>query len=132
MISSDDINNLIINQHSIDSLSGNRGFERLCLHKNESEILHIMLIKVAPNESYPFHLHKEYPEFYFVISGTLTLRIRCGSLSHQDINLDDKGDRGFYMPCSTPHSVFNPSEHAPCIFLECRPGPFNPSDNVKL
>lgn len=105
---------------------------RLCLHNQLDDPLHVMLLVLAPSASYPPHYHKARAEFYWVIEGTMALAVAEESGDFTEVALDPREQPGFLVSPGVVHAVRNSSSTEVCRFLEVRPGPFDPNDNVAL
>lgn len=121
---------MVVNKAMLQSLNTLESLTRVCLHDSLNDPLQVMILSLAPAASYPKHMHKVRPEFYWVIEGRLRIRIFKEDRSPDCIILDPTGQPGYLMNPGVFHSVENVSHSDQCKFLEVRPGPFDPSDNV--
>ena len=49
---------------------------RICLHKNNQSLLHVMLIKFNKSKINKMHYHKNKNEFYFILKGKLDVIVK--------------------------------------------------------
>lgn len=98
---------------------------RICLHKNNQSLLHVMLIKFNKSKINKMHYHKNKNEFYFILKGKLDVIVKKNTKKIHNIL---KENDMIYMESKTIHSVKILTEEV--IFLEIRPGPFNRKDSI--
>lgn len=107
------------------------GVCRICLHRNEADPVHEMLIAKRRDSVYPPHCHRATEESLIVIQGLAELLLFDGSgLVTRRLPLGGPGSgRTAFarIPALCYHDLRLESEMF--IFLETKPGPFNPSDN---
>ena len=101
------------------------GRARLCLHKDPSDSLHIMLIYHDERTIVPIHRHFPYGEFIFIKDGRFDLIFYNDDLSPQSINpigSSSDGDIFCFTPANQWHTLkFN----NPAIFFEVSMGALN-------
>lgn len=101
------------------------GRARLCLHKNPSDSLHIMLIYHDERTRVPVHKHEPYGEFILIKDGTLDLILYDENLnltSHRCIGSSRDQDIFCFAPAGVWHTL---QFRRPTIFFEISQGPFN-------
>jgi cupin fold WbuC family metalloprotein len=121
-----DKHSIFLNQWNLIDSSSKIG--RICLHDSVMDKIQVMVIRLGAGETYPSHFHKETPEFYWILNGSLCINIRQDDLARQVILSPDHRP-GFFMKVNTVHSLFNCSDSEPCFYLEVRSGPFLAGDN---
>ena len=125
-----DIEDLPVTQNLIDELPISEGLSRICIHDSLDAPLHVMILALGPEATYPLHYHKTRSEFYWVIDGELEIKLIKKNESSTKVYLNTSKNRGFLVNAGIMHAVKNKSKNVPCRFLEIRPGPFDPSDSV--
>ena len=107
---------------------------RICFHKNEQQPLHVMLIGLPPNTSYPIHCHYLKEELYLVYKGDMTLFTYGSKESPDDsdvqkIHIDSSGNcQGYLMHSMLWHSMTAGSYGV--VFMEIKTGPFKQNENI--
>mgnify|MGYP000095378480 FL=1 len=123
---------MIITKNLLESVVLTAELSRLCIHESPACPLQVMVLVLAPNASYPMHYHKTRSEFYWILEGELEIAlVKQNGLITKAI-LSPSKNPGFLMDVGVHHSVKNKSDKLSCRFLEIRPGPFEPLDNVRL
>ena len=121
---------MIVTKDLLDTIPSGEALSRLCIHDTLDAPLHVMVLVLKPKANYPMHYHKKTAEFYWVLEGELEITLMKEDGSANQICLSPSKDPGFLMDAGINHAVQNQSENLSCRFLEIRPGPFDPSDNV--
>lgn len=79
-LQSEHVNQSLIDK--LDSLSFSKsGTKRLCLHKNELDPLHMMIVETRHNIPFPIHRHTDGDEISFILQGSLEVLIYKDGLS---------------------------------------------------
>lgn len=123
---------MLVTKEMLNAFTPSDPLGRLCVHNQLDDPLHVMLLVLAPSASYPAHYHKVRAEFYWVIEGTMALAVAEESGDLTEVPLDPREQPGFLISPGVVHAVRNSSSTEVCRFLEIRPGPFDPNDNVVL
>jgi cupin fold WbuC family metalloprotein len=111
---------------------------RFCFHEGIDSELHVMLVSIPPNISYPSHRHNDTDEWYLVLHGELMIsifessccvgeQILVRAMSTESI---DDVTMGFLLKKGTWHMTTATDKGA--IFLEVRRGPFDKSNTEYL
>lgn len=121
------------------AVSSGVAIARFCFHADEASRLHVMLIRMRAEESYPVHMHTNTDEWYFILSGSLTINeferggrllrttiLRGPRISPEASDIDAAG--GMLMGSERWHSTVSGQSGA--VFLEVRNGPFSPSSTL--
>ena len=111
-----------------DQCSGGMSLSRICFHDDDEANLHVMLISIPSDQSYPVHCHDDFDEWYFILSGSLVVTTyqpdgvpaRSTQLASGEFGVSQ--ELGILMPRGVWHSTSAGSSGA--VFLEVRPGPF--------
>ena len=99
---------------------------RICLNPDKKSLLHVMVIRFFKNKKKnELHYHSNKCEFYYVLKGSLKLKIKDKTKLTETIL--KKGSM-LYMDKKTIHSVTPHSNEV--IFIEIRPGPFIKNDSI--
>jgi len=107
---------------------------RICFHKDEQKTLHVMLIALPPNATYPAHCHYLKEELYLVYRGGMTLftygsKESPNDLDVKEIHIDSNGHcRGYLMHSMVWHSMTAGS--CGVVFMEIKTGPFKQNENI--
>jgi len=88
------------------------GTRRLCLHKNSSSGLQMMLIEIMSNTVFPSHNHESSDEAVFILDGSLLYKFIDG----QERSLCPNETRSLLIPKGKYHSV--ESGETGAIYLE--------------
>ena len=123
---------MLVTKEMLHAFTPSDPLGRLCVHNQLDDPLHVMLLVLAPSASYPPHYHKVKAEFYWVIEGTMALAVADESGDLIEVLLDPRKQPGFLVNPGVVHAVRNSSSTEVCKFLEVRPGPFDPNDNMAL
>ena len=99
---------------------------RICLNPDNKSSLHVMIIRfIKKKKNNLLHYHKNKCEFYYVLKGSIKLKIKE---TNKINNMILKKGSMIYMDKKTIHSVKPHSNEV--IFLEIRPGPFIKNDSI--
>lgn len=123
---------MLITKDLLDAIPASEGLSRLNIHDSLEASLQVMVLDLGPSSDYPMHHHKTRSEFYWVIEGELEITLMESAEFMSTVCLNPNENPGFLMKAGVNHAVRNKSDHLCCRFLEIRPGPFDPSDNVML
>ncbi len=104
---------------------------RFCFHESGNSELHVMLVSIPPNISYPLHRHHDTDEWYLVLHGELVIllfenncssskQVLLGAMSSEN---NDNKTMGFLLKKGTWHMTT--ASKLGAIFLEVRRGPFD-------
>jgi cupin fold WbuC family metalloprotein len=122
----------ILQKHIDDLFNPNiKDIRRICLHNDDSDLLHVMLISIPPNSSYPIHIHKSKKEFYFLIKGYFEVHYHDTDLIIKEtVIMSDSSTVSTAVEIGIAHSVS--SNLLGALFLEITTGPFIKEDTIIL
>jgi len=103
----------------------NKGWHRICLHDNPSDMMHSMVMCMMPKAESGFHYHKENDAIitYSSLINSLEIEIKeQSSKNFKTIKLDEIS-RIISIKDKTPRNVKNITDE-PTIYLEHRLGPY--------
>lgn len=105
------------------------GTRRICLHSNEDALLHVMLIELAPEITFPKHKHTDSDEITILINGQMMIEYWLNKDDESKFKLNlDKRNRVAFIESGKFHS--NSSGKNGCLYLEVKRGPFNPKNMI--
>ena len=130
------IDNIILDDISTENIFNNlefssTGTKRICLHENDLSSLHVMLIEISTNTSYPPHSHKDGDEYFFLIYGEIDLLIWLNGKESDpikfNINSYNSINKIVKIPKNTIHMTIPKTKSR---YLEIKPGPFDKSNMI--
>lgn len=102
-----------------------RRLARICLHESNDSPLHVMLIALAPESSFPVHRHLHREEFLLHLTGSGRLQVQDSS-SELVERFHFNRKKTFRVPSGTWHSMA--AGRLGLSFMEIRLGPFVSDD----
>lgn len=98
----------------------NKGIKRICFHKSEKSLIHIMMIDTLRDFPYPKHAHLDSNELITVFDGKLKIEI-FNKKKKKVTKLLKKNDQ-IFINANTPHTTLPITRK--CVYLEFKLGPF--------
>lgn len=124
------LNALAVDPALIEELSelafSGTGTRRICLHKSEASLLHVMLVESKPEQSFPAHFHSDSDEVSVAVSGQLEIVVWKDGHGEKPEKLILGGGHGGVPVSLIPKGVTHTTQAVGgnCIYLEVKLGPF--------
>jgi cupin fold WbuC family metalloprotein len=116
----------------LDCASTNpKGVARLCMHQSEQDAAQVMIIALAPLTNFPIHRHIKCSEFLLHISGSGQVT-KLENKNPSNIQSSIRFENQIAVPVAPGEWHGIESHEQGVVFVEARPGPFNPLDTEFL
>ena len=132
------VNAQFISNHHLSLLASLRfsdtGTRRLCFHKSDQSLFHVMLVQASPHKTFPRHCHSDSDEFTTVVTGGLEITIWTEGLQSPPsvliLGTDFSGEHATVIRRGIPHTTRPLTEST--VYLEVKLGPFKRNALRKL